>query len=91
MWQFRCLYQSRAAVKDQRATNRKVVSALISNAQERVFQSVANTGQNQQVLVLVFFIDLFVFTPCANISRMCFSELIFALVTPKQVNGGGIH
>jgi hypothetical protein len=49
MWQFRQFYQSRAAVKNNRATNRKVVSLLIDYAQERMFQSVSNTGQRQQV------------------------------------------
>jgi hypothetical protein len=53
MQQFQRLFIERAAVKDQRATNRQIVSTSIDDAQERVFQSMANTGRRQQVLMLV--------------------------------------
>ena len=50
MRQFERLYEERAGVKDQRAMKKSVVSDIIDDSQERVFQSVANTGRRQQVV-----------------------------------------
>ena len=49
MRQFERLYEERAGIKDQRALKKNIVSDIIDDSQERVFQSVANTGRRQQV------------------------------------------
>ena len=76
------LYQSRAAVKEIRATKKQIVCGSIDDAQVRVFQSVANTGRRQQVLVLVCFHGFLSITPCANVSSMCFLDLICLQLVP---------
>jgi hypothetical protein len=50
MRQFERLYEDRAGVKDQRAMKKSVVADTIDDSQERVFQSVMNTGRRQQVV-----------------------------------------
>jgi hypothetical protein len=73
MHQFLQLYQSRAAVKEIRATKRQIVCGSIDDAQVRVYQSVANTGRRQQVLVLVCFMDIF----CFHSLCLCLTNVFF--------------
>ena len=70
MRQFERLFQERAVYKDQRAVSRQIVSDIIDDSQERVFQSVTNMGRRVYKLhELLVQCDTFVMTPIASISN----------------------
>jgi len=45
-WQYRILYQLKAADKDQRKQNRNVISSNINNLQDRVLHSLSDTSRS---------------------------------------------